>query len=92
MLTPEEQEQALVLLNNARRLANQTVRDSREVDQHHRAMDAFLFKKPGDDPKERWDAPHMVEFRDYQARMFGWSKYARPSRPGHKPRSRDELP
>ena len=64
MLDPVE------LLREARRLANQTVKDHKEVQRWRRAVDEFLATMPNDDPTESYDTPDRVAQRAYVERMF----------------------
>lgn len=57
-------------LAEARRLGNQTVRDSREVVASHKAMDDLLAGCEHDDPKERYDDPERVANRKWMREMF----------------------
>ncbi len=55
---------AVQLLGDARRLNNQTVRDAREVEQWHRAVDKFF--EPDDPcPEDRWDTPDRIRHRQF---------------------------
>ena len=59
-----------VLLLEARRLNNQTVRRSDEVAAWHRKTDRVLQGVTGDDPDERYDASARMEYREFVARVF----------------------
>lgn len=63
--------QLLNCLREARRLANKTCKEAREVDAWHRKADQLLAMQPEfDDQDERLNAPHRVEHRKFINRMF----------------------
>lgn len=57
-------------LAEARRLANQTVRDSYEVAANHKDIDSLLDGCEHDDPDERYDAPTRVANRKWMDGYF----------------------
>jgi hypothetical protein len=63
----------LALLFEARRLENQTVRNSDEVDRWHSAVDLVL-RESGEqefqDPKAELNAPHRVAHREWVRNIF----------------------
>jgi hypothetical protein len=56
-------EELIRLLLEARKLANQTVKDSNVVTSWHRRTDKALTGCSGDDPAERYDAPARIKHR-----------------------------
>jgi hypothetical protein len=60
----------VVLLMEARRLANQTVKSSSECAAWHRKTDRALQGEPGDDPEERYDLPARLEHQEFVDRLF----------------------
>jgi len=59
------------LIKDARRLNNQTMRDTGEMDELHRRMDRWIAQHCVDGtPEERWDAPFRVEHRAFVKSLF----------------------
>lgn len=65
-------ENLLELLFEARRLHNKIVRNSNEMDNWHRRVDAVLREAGGEfaDPDEECDAPHRVEHRKFVRGLY----------------------
>jgi len=71
---------AIDLLRQARRFANQTVRDERKMGIWRRKIDDMLARYPGDDPAERYDTPERVAHRNFVDRLFWPTGLRRPWR------------
>lgn len=66
----DQVDQLRAALAEARRLGNQTIRDSYEVAANHRVIDALLDGTARDDRSERYDAPDRVANRKWMDEMF----------------------
>lgn len=69
-VTKNREEALEAALREARRLNNQSVRDSGEVSEWHQIADALLEDNPEDDRSERWDDPRRVERRKFVKSLF----------------------